>query len=168
MDFIITFFRDILDGPVYTIVTVISSIFICASIGYLAEKKQREKKEKEQYVEAPVVSQAVPSSIPATSFSVSAPPSAPEVTTFPSPSTSPESVGVAYPTTAAGPVVQIDQPPVGPIPSPADPVAVLSPQIPSTAPAVQGTATVQSPGSVVLQAPNLNQNSEVPTSVNQG
>ncbi len=148
MDFIITFFRDILDGPVYTIVTVISSIFICASIGYLAEKKQREKKEKEQYVEAPVVSQAVPSSIPVTSFSVSAPPPTPEVTTFPSPSTTPESVGVAYPTTAAGPV--------------------LSPQIPSTAPAVQGTATVQSPGSVVLQAPNLNQNSEVPTSVNQG
>lgn len=49
MDFIITFFRDILDGPLYIVVAVISGILICSCIGYLAERSMIKKKEKEQY-----------------------------------------------------------------------------------------------------------------------
>ncbi len=51
MNFIISFFRDILDGPVYIITTVISSILFCACLGYLLEKSQNQKKEKEKYAE---------------------------------------------------------------------------------------------------------------------
>lgn len=49
MDFIITFFRDILDGPLYIIVAIISGILICSCIGYLAEVSINKKKAKEQY-----------------------------------------------------------------------------------------------------------------------
>lgn len=49
MDFIITFFRDILDGPLYIVIAVISGILICSCIGYLAERSIMRKKEKEQY-----------------------------------------------------------------------------------------------------------------------
>lgn len=49
MDFIITFFRDILDGPVYIIVAIISGILICSCIGYLAEVSINKRKAKEQY-----------------------------------------------------------------------------------------------------------------------
>lgn len=49
MDFIITFFRDILDGPLYIVVTVISVILICSCIGYLAEVSLNKKKAKKQY-----------------------------------------------------------------------------------------------------------------------
>ena len=38
MDFIIAFFRDFLDGPVYIFVTVVNSILICSCIGYLGER----------------------------------------------------------------------------------------------------------------------------------
>lgn len=50
MDFIITFFRDVLDGPVYIVVAIICGILICSCIGYLGEQylnKQKEKKEFE-------------------------------------------------------------------------------------------------------------------------
>lgn len=49
MDFVITFFRDILDGPIYIIVAIISGILICSCIGYLAEVSINKKKAKEQY-----------------------------------------------------------------------------------------------------------------------
>lgn len=49
MDFIITFFRDILDGPLYIIVAIISGILICSCIGYLAERSINKKKEKQKY-----------------------------------------------------------------------------------------------------------------------
>ena len=48
MDFVITFFRDILDGPLYIIISIICGILICSCIGYLGEQylnKQKEKKE---------------------------------------------------------------------------------------------------------------------------
>lgn len=52
MEFIITFFRDILDGPLYIVVAVISVILICSCIGYLAETSLNKKKAKQQYDES--------------------------------------------------------------------------------------------------------------------
>ena len=49
MDFIITFFRDVLDGPLYVIVAIICGILICSCIGYLGEQYLNKKKEKEEY-----------------------------------------------------------------------------------------------------------------------
>lgn len=51
MDFFITFFRDILDGPLYIVIAVISGILICSCIGYLAEQSINKKKQKNQYNE---------------------------------------------------------------------------------------------------------------------
>lgn len=45
MDIIITFFRDILDGPLYIIVALLSGFFLCACIGYLAEQSQLKRQE---------------------------------------------------------------------------------------------------------------------------
>lgn len=45
MEFFVTFFRDIIDGPAYIIVTVVAAILLCACIGYLAEKKLKSKKQ---------------------------------------------------------------------------------------------------------------------------
>ena len=39
----IKFFRDILSGPVYIVVLIISVILIMAIIGYLLEKKQKQE-----------------------------------------------------------------------------------------------------------------------------
>lgn len=44
MDFMIVFFRDILDGPLYIVVASICSILICSCIGYLGERYLNEKK----------------------------------------------------------------------------------------------------------------------------
>lgn len=49
MDFIIGFFRDVLDGPLYVITTIINIILICSCIGYLAEQSLNKKKQKEHY-----------------------------------------------------------------------------------------------------------------------
>ena len=51
MEFIITFFRDILDGPIYVVVAIICVILICSCIGYLAETSLNKKKEKQKYDE---------------------------------------------------------------------------------------------------------------------
>lgn len=51
MEFIITFFRDILDGPIYIVVAIICVILICSCIGYLAETSLNKKKEKQKYDE---------------------------------------------------------------------------------------------------------------------
>lgn len=51
MDFIISFFRDVLDGPLYIVVAILCGILICSCIGYLGErylKKQEAKKAYEQ------------------------------------------------------------------------------------------------------------------------
>lgn len=50
----IHFFRDILDGPVYIITTILAIIFIMAIIGYIMEKKKiaKELKEKTAVVDA--------------------------------------------------------------------------------------------------------------------
>ena len=52
MEFIIVFFRDVLNGPLYIVTSVISGILICSCIGYLAEQTELKKKEEqeEQYV----------------------------------------------------------------------------------------------------------------------
>ncbi len=49
MDFIITFFRDVLDGPLYIVIAVIAGILICSCIGYLAERSIIKKREKKKY-----------------------------------------------------------------------------------------------------------------------
>ena len=43
MDIIVVFFRDILDGPLYIIVALISGILFCSCIGYLAEQNNSRK-----------------------------------------------------------------------------------------------------------------------------
>ena len=48
MDFIVIFFRDILDGPLYIVVALISGILFCSCIGYLAEQNNLKKKAKEK------------------------------------------------------------------------------------------------------------------------
>lgn len=173
MDFIITFFRDILDGPVYIVVTVICSIFICACIGYLAEKKQKQKKEREQYVEAPAVSSAIPSAVPSVTPAISTSSVAPQVTsTMPpavlgvsdmTPSSSPTTIEK---TSQVGPV-QLDMPQVVAIPV-ADgqaPAAIPTFQNPviATAPSVQ---PVSQADVSQIQGGMPNQVSEMPTSVN--
>ena len=49
MDFVIEFFRDVLDGPVYITIVVINSILICSCIGYLGDIYVRRKKAKEKF-----------------------------------------------------------------------------------------------------------------------
>lgn len=50
LDFIVTFFRDILDGPLYIVVVILNIILICSCIGYLGERYLNNKKKKESYV----------------------------------------------------------------------------------------------------------------------
>lgn len=38
LDFFVTFFRDVLDGPLYTGVAITCGILICSCIGYLGEQ----------------------------------------------------------------------------------------------------------------------------------
>lgn len=47
MDIIIIFFRDILSGPLYIIVSIVNSILICSCIGYLGEQYLNKRKIKE-------------------------------------------------------------------------------------------------------------------------
>ena len=49
MDFIIVFFRDILDGPLYIVIAVVCIILICSCIGYLAEKSLNKRKKQQEY-----------------------------------------------------------------------------------------------------------------------
>ena len=51
MEVFVHLFRDTLSGPVYVIVVIIAIILIFACIGYLAENKIKEKKQKEKYAE---------------------------------------------------------------------------------------------------------------------
>ncbi len=46
MNPVITFFRDTLDGTTYVIVCSVSAVLLCACIGYLAEKKSKNKNQK--------------------------------------------------------------------------------------------------------------------------
>lgn len=49
MDIVISFFRDVLDGPLYIAIVVIGVILICAGIGYFAEKSQIARKKKKDF-----------------------------------------------------------------------------------------------------------------------
>ena len=42
----IHFFRDVLDGPLYIVIVILSIIFIMAIIGFIMERKQLEKEKK--------------------------------------------------------------------------------------------------------------------------
>ena len=42
----IEFFRDVLSGPLYYVVALLAIIFIMAIIGFMMERKQKEKAEK--------------------------------------------------------------------------------------------------------------------------
>lgn len=42
----IEFFRDVLNGPLYIVVVILSIIFIMAIIGFIMERKQLEKEKK--------------------------------------------------------------------------------------------------------------------------
>lgn len=142
MDFIITFFRDILDGPVYIVVTVICSILICACIGYLAEKSQKKKKEKDQYVQienapvSPVPTTNVVSTTVAPTPVVSTTSAMPEVTTVPVPG------GGVPPAVSqpASPGVEINMPSVQPIPTTV--VPPVAPAVSSPVPGVSNTTGV--------------------------
>lgn len=49
MDLIISFFRDVLDGPLYTGVAITCGILICSCIGYLGEQYLNKQKEKAEF-----------------------------------------------------------------------------------------------------------------------
>lgn len=49
MDFVITFFRDVLDGPLYIVVAIICGILICSCIGYLGEQYLNKEKAKKEF-----------------------------------------------------------------------------------------------------------------------
>lgn len=49
MDFVIVFFRDVLDGPLYIAVSIACSILICSCIGYMGERYLEEKKEGKEF-----------------------------------------------------------------------------------------------------------------------
>lgn len=49
MDFVIVFFRDVLDGPLYIAVSIVCSILICSCIGYMGERYLEEKKEGKEF-----------------------------------------------------------------------------------------------------------------------
>ena len=65
MDFFISFFRDILDGPLYIAVAIICGVLICSCIGYLGEQYLNKQKEKKEFdathaaVDSQVVNQSV-------------------------------------------------------------------------------------------------------------
>ena len=51
MENIIHFFRDILDGPLYVIVVIISILLLCVCIGYLIDvRRKRQHIYKEQEI----------------------------------------------------------------------------------------------------------------------
>lgn len=54
MDIIIVFFRDILDGPLYIVLFILNTIFICSCIGYLGEQYLNNKKQKEKFEQSHV------------------------------------------------------------------------------------------------------------------
>lgn len=51
MENVIHFFRDTLSGPSYIIYVIVLVILIFACIGYIAENKLKEKKQKDKYAE---------------------------------------------------------------------------------------------------------------------
>jgi uncharacterized membrane protein YraQ (UPF0718 family) len=80
MAFIMVFFKDILNGPVYIVVCVVCGILICSCIGYLAEKSIRRKKEAAKYVK--VEQGATPQPTPSVAPTVTTPPVQPAVATM--------------------------------------------------------------------------------------
>ena len=51
MDFIISFFRDTLDGPLYIVIAILCGILICSCIGYLWEQYLKKQEAKKLYEE---------------------------------------------------------------------------------------------------------------------
>ena len=51
MNFVILFFRDVLDGPLYIVVAILCGILICSCIGYLGERYLKKQETKKMYEE---------------------------------------------------------------------------------------------------------------------
>ena len=49
MDFVISFFRDTLDGTTYIIVSFLCGILICSCIGYLGEQYLKKKEAEKEF-----------------------------------------------------------------------------------------------------------------------
>ena len=64
MDFIISFFRDTLDGPLYIVIAILCGILICSCIGYLGEQYLKKQEAKKLYDEthAAIVGETVDAS----------------------------------------------------------------------------------------------------------
>lgn len=135
----IEFFRDVLDGPVYIVTTILSIIFIMAIIGFLMERKKLEKEQKSKIAVVgtnqpevvPITPVAVQSSVEPTIQPVQQPVSQPTVQT------------VAQPAVPQQPV----QTPIQPTPVPQASVAPTQPVVAQTAVASQV---------VTLENPNAN------------
>jgi len=56
----IEFFRDVLDGPLYIVITILSIIFIMAIIGFLMERKKLEKEAKSKIAVIPTTPEVTP------------------------------------------------------------------------------------------------------------
>lgn len=87
MDFIVIFFRDILDGPLYIIVALISGILFCSCIGYLAEQNNLKKKAKEKlnnsYATVANIDNSVNANVSISANTTSAPTSSSTITSMP-------------------------------------------------------------------------------------
>ena len=167
MDIIITFFRDILDGPLYIIIAVICGVLFCACIGYLAEKSQLKRKEREKYVEVKNESVAINSQVPPVAQVTTSPSVSPQVVTMPTNNmnSSVESVPVSQspyviPTQVVSPTVSATT--VAPVPVDSQPTTVVQP-IP-----MNDATQTPIPESVVVSSISVPGNAESVPPVNQG
>ncbi len=172
MDIIITFFRDILDGPLYIIIAVICGVLFCACIGYLAEKSQLKRKEREKYVEVKNESVAINSQVPPVAQVTTSPSVSPQVVTMPTNNmnSSVESVPVSQSpyviptqvvsTLQASPTVSATT--VAPAPVDSQPTTVVQP-IP-----MNDATQTPIPESVVVSSISVPGNAESVPPVNQG
>lgn len=56
----IEFFRDVLNGPLYIIITIVSIILIMAIIGFIMERKKLEKEAKNKMAVVDTASEVTP------------------------------------------------------------------------------------------------------------
>ncbi len=153
MEGIIQFLRDTLDGPLYIVTVIICVILIFACIGYLAERKIKEKKEKDQYASV----QGNGGNVPLQEVGVSTAPvasaNAPQQTTISKEATTimePIIENVSSPSVAEGKTVQQEM----------SPQTTLSPiqEVSSPATSNQGI----SPSTTVAKQNTVQQGSTIP------
>lgn len=115
MEVFVHFFRDTLSGPIYVITVIIAIILIFACIGYLAENKIKEKKQKEKYAEVAGPGEVVKS--------VEATAPIPVVSTVATPV---NEVSVAQPVAVEQPVEKVKTAPVEPAVTPVQEVKPIT------------------------------------------